>query len=176
VPDAATVLAIAALAVSSASAVIAWRATRAAENAAQASQASANEARRLADIEAERRHDERRPDLQCEIESMSNDTWHRLVVTLTSADPVDGLDLRLEGKDNLRFELAQTGVASDGRSATRSERLLPHTRDASWRVSFDESDRGKKGAATVSVRSGDETWTQTLPVALPPERNHMFVF
>ena len=162
-----TALSLAALVVAVASAIVsvlAWRTAR----------HSVTEARRLADIEADRRHDERKPDFVPTIEGVNSGAWYRLVVRLVSDDPVDRIDVRIIDSTSLEFVSRSTDVNSieDTHTARRLSRLHPHTTEAAWRVRFDNQDRGRTAAIAITAWINDEHWNLTVPAEFPPPLHH----
>jgi hypothetical protein len=146
-----------------------------ARQSAAAAHASANDAKRMADIETERRHDERRPVFAAEIESVNEGGWFRLVVILLTQRPLDRLTVQIVDGKSLHFAGSQSGVDFAGDTASLYEaRLDPLTRAAAWRVDFDDDVRGQSVVLAISSGQAKETWDMRLKVDLPPAHPQVY--
>ena len=71
---------------------------------------SAIAAKEVAAIEAARHHKERAPTFEAEIESVNDGGWFRLWLRVTSAEPLDGIEVMLDADDGIIFTSGQAGV------------------------------------------------------------------
>lgn len=147
------VIAIVALVVSVASAVFAgWQAV---------------EARRVRQIEAERRHEERIPTFRLEVEPVNGGQWHRLWVVLTSAEALDSLAVTILGPHLVWFPSNQKGVEPGPDSKLGSwGRVDPGVRDVAFRVECEDDDSHTVRLALRGMR-GVERWDVQAEVELP---------
>ena len=81
---------------------------------ARYSRQQAEDTRRLARLEAERRREERTPRLVGEIESMNSGGWHRLWLRLESAEPLAHVHAEIIEGRGMSFTSGQHGVEPNG--------------------------------------------------------------
>ena len=134
----------------------------------------ADETRALRAIESQRRHTERSPALNAQVEQMNVEEqsnqgqWHRLWLILETSEPLDSMSAEILDEPDVWFADGQTGVQPGvGPTRTASWGALPvGKREAAWRLVV-----GK--AAPPSMRLlltcsiGDHEWPVLLTVDLP---------
>lgn len=132
--------------------------------AARAAEASASEAKRLSDIEADRRHDERAPDISGKITTASGGGWYRLGIELRSDLRVDRLSIELPDKRGVW--VVSTGNGKKLRSVEWTEPLKLGDA-ATWRIALDQEEEGKELEAVATVSAGSESWRVHVPLTVP---------
>jgi hypothetical protein len=143
------------------------RSADAADRSANAADQSAASAAQLAQIEASRHYEERRPKWDVKLEKVRRGYTgpRRLVLELVSPEEVDeAVALSVDGK--LTFRESQEGVDFAG---DRAETVRPVTpgRWVAWEVTTPQPPEG--GTARIEVISmiDGETWNNVFHVALP---------
>jgi len=124
---------------------------------------------RLAKIEVERRKAERTPAFVGHIEEVNEGGWYRLVLRLTSAEPLPGVSVEITEGRGVSFMTGQYGVDQSGASpgsAQWNERLAPDS-TAVWRVALAE-DRASVVRLNVTARVGGDEWPVAVVVPVPP--------
>jgi len=70
------------------------------------------ESRKMRQIEAERRHQERTPEFAAEVEPVNDGAWFRLWLTLDGATPLHRIEAHLLDPEGASFTTGQDGVAA----------------------------------------------------------------
>lgn len=135
---------------------------------------SADEARALRAIESQRRHTERSPAFDAQVEEMSVEEesnqgqWHRLWLVLETSEPLDSVRAEILDEPDVWFADGQTGVQPGvGRTRTAIWGAVPvGKRDAAWRIAI-----GKRAPQSMRLlltcAIGDDEWPLLLTVDLP---------
>lgn len=131
--------------------------------------------REMADRDAARRHEERRPQWHSEVEATGTGVGapHRLVVNLTSAEQVD--EFRVVSLDAaiLVFTDSQEGVPQLGDEALAVRPLRSGRRPGvAWRVLIpDPAPANATARMEITAKIGADTWTNVIEARLPTARN-----
>jgi hypothetical protein len=127
----------------------------------------ADSARKTADLEAARRHEERTPRLHGGIEPMNSGGWYRLWLELDSTEPLSGLVATLPADKGLAFPPSQDGVALGGPSLTAThEGQVQGGSRAAWRIELAEK-RARKVRVTVVCKRASEEWRLLVDTDVP---------
>jgi len=149
------------------SAHAAERAAVAAEKAAAAAERSAYADEQLISIEAERRHEERRPDWELAIARRQRGATgpRQLTIKLVAIAAVDAVALRSLDEYKLTFTDSQEGSLQGGDKAELVEVRsgLPRV----LRVHTPEPPEGGSVKLELTSRRGDDEWTHICEVRLP---------
>jgi len=99
---------------------------------------SVDEARAMRAIESQRRHAERSPSLDGQVEEMNQGQWHRLWLNLKTSEPLDSVRADILDEPDVWFADGQTGV-QPGVGRTRTAiwgGLSVGKREAAWRIAI----------------------------------------
>jgi hypothetical protein len=134
------------------------------------------ETRRLRQIEASRRQEERTPRLAGEVESVNDGGWFRLWLTLESTTPLLGLAVRIVQGEGVSFTSGQNGVAPMQAHPLdavydKTEPFTQGNRHA-WAIEFDPEHGPSRMRVRVTCRglddNGDDvTWPVLVDIDLP---------
>lgn len=127
------------------------------------------ETKRLAQIEAERRHEERKPVFVPQVEPVNGGAWYRLWLGLEDGPHLAGLDLEIIEARGVAFPPPQDGVDPRGREpniATWGE-IRPGER-ACWRIELWERQPREMRARVLARGVNGESWVIPLLVHVPP--------
>jgi|GEM_PF-5970353 hypothetical protein len=128
----------------------------------------ADETRELRAIESQRRHDERTPRLDAQIETLNEGQWHKLWLILQSAESLDAFKVDILDDPDVWFGDGQTGVEPGvGRTRTANWGALPiGKREAALRVVIGNKAPGEM-RLLVTCTIGDDRWPVVCTVDLP---------
>jgi hypothetical protein len=133
---------------------------------------SVDEARVMRTIESQRRHAERTPALDAQVDEMNHGQWHCLWLILTTAEPLDSVRADILDEPDVWFADGQTGVQPGvGRTRRAFWGALPvGKREAAWRIAIDKTaPHSIRLLLTCSI--GHEEWPIVLTVDLPSTYN-----
>lgn len=129
-------------------------------------QAQAN--KKIAQIEQDRRHEERTPKFTAWIEDMGS--WKRLWLRLESPRSLTRLVGTLVEAEGVSFTHSQNGVDPSSPAPIKSaswDKLLEHGESACWSIAF-EDDYADKPILRVRCYSDDgDEWTVSVPFDPP---------
>jgi hypothetical protein len=139
------------------------------------------ETRKLREIEASRRHEERTPELTGEVEAVNSGGWYRLWLTLDSPWSLSQLEVRIIETQGISFSTTQDGVAplnARPLDAVRSE-LFNQGERHSWAVEYDPVTGPSKMRLRIACHGSDDNgaeaaWTVLLDIDLPFDLTRSF--
>ena len=129
---------------------------------------SVDEARAMRTIESQRRHAERTPALDAQVEEMNQGQWHRLWLILETSEPLDSVRADILDEPDVWFADGQTGVQPGvGRTRTAIWGAIPvGKREAAWRIAVGKAaPHSMRLLLTCSIE--DDEWPVLLAVDLP---------
>ncbi len=124
----------------------------------------------VAEIEVERRKAERTPAFEGHIEGVNEGGWYRLVLRLTSAEPLSAVAVEITEGRGVSFTTGQHGVDQSGASPGNAQHRghLAPGGTAVWRVAFAEG-RVPVMRLHVTARIAGDEWPVLVTVQVPPD-------
>jgi len=127
----------------------------------------AHAAKEATAIERDRRHGERAPHFDAEIEDVNGDGgFYRLWITVTSEEALDDVSVELPPACSFGFTPGIHGV-SDSRHADSYEGEIEPGGRACWRVELVPDHHKDREKVLVSARRGTGKWSRQVPVEVP---------
>ncbi len=118
-------------------------------------------------IERDRRHGERAPDFEAEIEDVNGDGgFYRLWVTLTSVEALDQISVELPSTCAFVFTPGIHGVADNRHAESYEGKIEPNGR-ACWRVELVHENYTEKQKLLVRSQEGADKWSRQVVVDVP---------
>jgi hypothetical protein len=117
-------------------------------------------------IERDRRHNERAPDFETQIEDVNNNfAFFRLWVALTSNEPLDSIAVELPADCSFHFADNVSGVLDPRHAESYQGPIGPGER-VCWRVVLPDTAKEEE-SFLISSTSGTARWTKRIAVSLP---------
>jgi len=131
-------------------------------------------ATRMAELEAERRHQERSPTFTGGIELVNDGQWHRLWLRLTSRERLSRVEVEITEGTGVSFTAGQYGVdptktgpiLQAHRAGEHGATELAPDERTTWRIQLTEP-RSPEIRLAVHSTSGDAQWNTTVPISVP---------